>query len=73
MISVQGAVWFVLYVLGAGVIFSLLLYLVNYVCSQFPMMEPFAKFARIGLVVLAILVCIGIVLTLMGYPVIRLQ
>ena len=71
MISIESVVMAVLYLLGCGVVFALLMYLVNYVCGQFPSMEPFAKFARILLVVLAVLVLIGLVLSFMGHPIVR--
>jgi hypothetical protein len=73
IISIEGVVWFIIYLLGCGAIFGLLLYLVNYVEQNFPMMQPFAKFARIALVVLAILVLIGIILAVMGHPIVRVQ
>ena len=70
MFSIEGVVMFVLYLLGCGLIFGLLMYLINYVSGQFPSMEPFAKFARIGLVILAVLVLIGIILAFMGHPIV---
>lgn len=72
MISIETVVKLVLYLLGAGIIFGLLLYLINYVSSQFPGMEPFAKVARIVLVVMAVLILIGVVLNFMGHPVIAM-
>lgn len=70
MFSIESVVMFVLYLLGCGLIFALLLYLINYVAGQFPGVEPFAKFARIGLVILAVLVLIGVVLSFMGHPIV---
>jgi uncharacterized membrane protein YGL010W len=72
MVGIETVVWFVLYLLGVGLIFGLLTYLINYVAGQFPGIEPFAKFARIGLMILAVLVLIGVILHFMGHPLIRL-
>ncbi|HUD10804.1 MAG TPA: hypothetical protein VMS08_00215 [Candidatus Saccharimonadia bacterium] len=71
MFTIESVVWAVLFLLGAGLIFGLLMYLINYVCGQFPVMEPFAKAARIVLVVMAVLVLIGFILSLMGHPIVR--
>lgn len=73
VISIESVVWFVLYTLGAGAIFGLLLYLIKYVEGTFPEMALFCKFARIGLVILAILVLISIILAFMGHPIISLR
>ena len=70
MFSIEAVVMFVLYLLGVGLIFGLLNFLIGYVAGQFPGIEPFAKFAKIGLMILAVLVLIGIVLAFMGHPVI---
>lgn len=70
VISIETVVAFVLYVLGAGLIFGLLIYLVNYLETEFPSIAMFAKFARIGLMVLAVLVLIGVVLSFMGHPIV---
>jgi hypothetical protein len=71
MISIEGVVQVILYLLGAGIVFGLLLYLINYVGGQFPGAGPFVKIARIILVVLAVLVLIGVVMALMGHPLVR--
>jgi uncharacterized membrane protein YGL010W len=73
MMSIESVVRFTLYLLGCGLIFALLLYLVNYVSGQFPAAEPFAKFARIGLVIMAVLVLIGVVLSFMGHPLVTFR
>jgi hypothetical protein len=70
--SIQSVVYLVVYLLGAGIIFGLLLYLIDYVSSQFPSMGPFAKFAKIALMVLAVLVLIGVILSFMGHPIVRM-
>ena len=72
-ISIEAVVHFVLYVLGVGLIFGLLFWLISYVEREFPSISLFAKFARIGLVILAVLVLIGIVLSFMGHPIVRLR
>ena len=71
MISIEQVVWFVLYLLGAGLIFGLLVYLIDYVSANFPVMAPFAKFAKIGLMILAVLVLISVILSFMGHPLVR--
>lgn len=74
MISLATVVSLVLYLLLAGAIFGLCIFLINYVAAQFPSepMSLFAKVAKIILVVLAVLVLIGVLLNLAGYPVVRL-
>ena len=73
MISLTSVVWIILYLLVAAAIFGLLLYLINYVGSQFPGGEPFIKVARIILVVLGVLVLIGLLLSLIsGQPLFRI-
>lgn len=62
MISISGAVQVVLYLVIGGVIFWLLWFLLNYINPP----EPFKKIGSIVLVVLAVLVCIGILLSLLG-------
>ena len=71
MFSIEGVVRFVLYVLGCGLIFGLLFFLIDYVCTSFPVMAMFGKFAKIGLVILAVLVLIGIILSFMGHPIVN--
>jgi hypothetical protein len=70
VISIQAVVYVVLFLLGAGAIFGLLLYLVQYLEREFPGFGLFFRAARIALVVLAVLVLIGLVLHLMGAPVV---
>lgn len=59
--------------LGAGLVFALLFYLIDYVSGEFPSIAPFAKFAKIGLMILAILILIGVILGFMGHPVVVLS
>lgn len=68
MISLSGAVMVVVYLVVAGLIFFLLDWLIRYVGVP----EPFAKVARIILAILAVLVVIGLLLSLVGgVPVFR--
>lgn len=68
MISISGAVSVVTTLIIAGLIFWLLWWLVDY--CKIP--EPFNKVARIILAVLAVLVCIGLLLSLQsGQPIFR--
>ena len=68
MINLQTVVMIVLYLLGAGLVFGLLFFLINYIAGQFPGegMNLFAKFARILLIVLAVLVVIGLIIQMVG-------
>jgi hypothetical protein len=65
MISLSAAVHAILILIIAGVIFGLLWWLIGY-CG---LPAPFDKVARVILAVLAVLVCIGVLLSLAGYPV----
>lgn len=62
MISISGAVTIILYLIIAGIVFWLLWWLVNYVAPP----EPFRKIANVILAILAVLVVIGILLSLVG-------
>ena len=70
MIGIDTVVWIVLFLIGAAAIFGLLFYAVNYCEKEFPSAAPFLKFARIFLVVAAVFVMIGLILDLMGHPII---
>lgn len=68
MISLSAAVMFIVYLLVAGLIFYLLNWLIGYVGVP----DPFAKVLRIVLAILAVLVVIGLLLSLIGHgPVFR--
>ena len=69
MVSLETAVMVVIYFIVAAVVFGLLFFLLNYVGSQFPGSEPFIKVGKIILMILAVLVCIGILLGFMGHPI----
>lgn len=74
MISISAAVTIILYLLVGALIFGLLYWLIGYVGRAFgDGAEPFIKIARVILVVLAVLVCIGILLSLIsgGQPLFR--
>lgn len=62
MISISTAVTVVVYLIVGGLIFWLLWWLVDYVGLP----EPFNKVAHVILAVLAVLVVIGILLSLVG-------
>ena len=62
MISLSGAVTIVVYLVVAGLVFWLLNWLLNKVAPP----EPFRKIADIILAVLAVMVVIGILLSLVG-------
>ena len=65
MISLTAAVHAIVILIIAGLIFGLLWWLIGY-CG---LPEPFNKIARIILAILAVLVCIGVLLSLAGYQV----
>lgn len=68
MISISAAVNVLVYLIVAGVIFGLLWWLIGY-CG---LPEPFDKVARVILAVLAVLVVIGVLMSLVGgQPVFR--
>ena len=62
MISIGMAVTIIIYLIVAGLIFWLLFWLLDYVSLP----EPFNKIARVVLVILAVFVVIGILLSLAG-------
>ena len=62
MISIAGAVNIIVYLIVAGLIFGLLFWLIGF-CA---LPEPFAKFARIAVAILAVMVIIGILLSVVG-------
>jgi hypothetical protein len=68
MIDLQTVVWAVVYLLVAGGVFGLLFFLTHYLQKEFPSepMSLFAKCARVLLVVLAVLVLIGILVSLVS-------
>ena len=70
MIDLQGVVYIVLYLLVAGAIFGLLIFLIDYVAKQFPS-EPMAlcaKVAKVIVVVLGVLILIALLISLLGGP-----
>ena len=73
VVSIETVVWFVLFILGAGCIFGLLMWLISYMERETPTVAPFAKFARIALVIGAVLMLIFIILGFMGHPILVLK
>ncbi len=67
MIDLYMLVRVIVYLIVAGLIFFLLSWLVDYIGLP----EPFRKVARVILAVFAVLVVIGVLLTLVGVPVVR--
>ncbi len=67
MISIQALVHFVVVLIVLGLIFGLLHWLIGY-CG---VPEPFHKVAKVVLAVFAVLLIIGALLHLIGYPVVR--
>jgi hypothetical protein len=70
VIGIDQLVYVVLFILVVGAIAGLLYWLIGYAESQ-GMPAPFGKIARIVLVVFLVLVAIGILLSLIGRPIIR--
>ena len=62
MISLSAVVNLIVYLVVAGLIFWLLVWLVNYIAPP----EPFRKIANVVLAVAAVLVAIGLLLSLVG-------
>lgn len=62
MISISAAVYVIVYLLVAGLIFWLLWFLISYIAPP----EPFRKIANVVLMILAVMVVIGILLSLIG-------
>jgi len=67
MISIEQVVQVVVYIIVVAAIFGLLWWLIGY--AGIP--EPFNKFARVFLAVCAVLILIGILLSLIGHPIVR--
>ena len=62
MISLSAAVTVVVYLIVTGLVFWLLWWLINYCAPP----EPFRKIANVVLAILAVLVIIGILLSMVG-------
>lgn len=62
MISLSAAVWLVVYLIVGGLIFWLLHFLIDYLAPP----EPWHKVAKVVLMVLAVLVLIGLLLSLVS-------
>lgn len=70
MISITTVVYAFLFLLGCAAVFGLLWWLVTYCEKEFPNVPLFFKAARIFLVLGAVLVLIGLILDMMGHPII---
>ena len=64
MISIQAAAMVIFYLVIAGLVFWLFYWLLNYSKASPP--EPFLKNGNVVLAVLAVFVCVGILLSLVG-------
>jgi hypothetical protein len=62
MVSIHTLLYFVLYV----VVLGLVCYLLHWLISYAGLPDPWAKIARIGLAVLAVLVLVSLLLSLLG-------
>jgi hypothetical protein len=62
MISLNAIVMLIIYLMVAGLIWWLLWWLVNYIAPP----EPFRKIANVVLAIFAVLVVIGLLLSLLG-------
>jgi len=62
MISISGAVTVIVYLVVGGLVFWLLRWLIDYVGLP----EPFRKIANVILAILAVMVIIGILVSLVG-------
>ncbi len=68
MISLAAAVSLIIYLIVGGLIFWLLWWLISYINPP----EPFRKVANVVLMVIAVLVCIGVLLSFLnGQPMFR--
>ncbi len=72
MISLSTLVSFVVYLLVVGLVLGLLVFLIDYVAGNFPVLSPFAKVAKVIVVVVGVLILIGMLLNIGGVPVVRL-
>jgi hypothetical protein len=72
MISLSTLVAFVVYLLVVGLVLGLLVWLIDYVAGNFPVIAPFAKVAKVIVVVVGVLILIGLLLNLTPYPLVRL-
>jgi hypothetical protein len=66
MISLSAIVQAILFIIIAGLVFYLLLWLLSYIGLP----EPFAKVARVILAVAAVFVLIAVLLSLAGHPIV---
>lgn len=67
LISGEGVINTLVWLICIGLVFGLLLWLIAYVALP----EPFAKAARVILAVAAVIVLINVLLSLAGHPIVR--
>lgn len=67
MISVSSLIQAVVVIAVVGLIFWMCNWLIEYIGIQ----EPFHKVAKVVLAVFCVLIVIGVLLSLIGYPIIR--
>lgn len=72
-LSLGSVVHFMIYLIVAALVFGLFFWLLTYVEATWPTVVPFMKIARVILVILAVLVLIGILLSFIGHPVFVLK
>jgi hypothetical protein len=70
MIGIEDIVRVVLFILVVGAIAGLLWFLIGY-AERNGVPAPFCRVARVIMVVLGVLLLIGILLSLIGHPVVR--
>jgi hypothetical protein len=70
MMSIDTIVHVVLFLIGAALVFVLLFYAINYCEKEFPNAGPFFRAARIFLVLASVFVLIGLILDMMGHPIV---
>lgn len=70
--AIETLVWAVLYMLIAGAVIGILWGLINYFERNFPGSPMPFKYVRMAFVVLLALFVIGILLSLLGVPIIQL-
>jgi hypothetical protein len=68
--TIELAVMFVLYLIGAVLIFALLLFFNRKTASTFASYAPFAPYVEYLIYALAVLVAIFLILDIMGHPIV---
>ncbi len=71
MIDIGTVVAIFFWAIVVGCIFGLMVWLTYYIAGQWPTCEPYMRFFRIGLVILAVFVAISALLGFLGHPIVR--